>query len=117
MVPKIYLVEMSLFAGNPKLAESGSYSLGCEAHLDSLKFLLDKVYNESSVVDPREIAEDNFDELKALLCELGFSKLDTALRMFEAGQLAMVQERVYDCELMFQEPEDELVRVRADREG
>lgn len=84
-IPKVFLKHLSLFESNPKLAASGSYTLSCEVSWDSMNFFLEKLYDDGTDVDLHEITEDKFAELKAPSAELGFSKLDKALQLFEDG--------------------------------
>ena len=97
LIPKIYLNQMSLFQRRPDLADSGSYQLGCKAGQKVLHAFVDKVYDGFARV---EVTEDNFEELRNLCEELGFSKLDEALREFSGRHAAtgvrVLEERVDD---------------------
>ena len=110
-VPRSFLKNMSLFESNPELAACDSYTLSCKAGSDSLNFFLEKVYDETTCVDPHEITEDNFAELKALSTELGFPKFDKALRVFEAGRLILFGERLDEYEEKLENIGDELWEV------
>ena len=76
---KSYLNQMSLFVRYPHLADSGSYQLRCKVSQNVLNVFVDKVYDDSTRV---EVTKENFEQLRSLCEELGFSRLDQTLREF-----------------------------------
>ena len=85
-VLKSYLNQMSLFVRCPSLADSGSYQLHCHVSQEVLNAFVGRLYDDSARV---EVTEDNFEQLKNLCDELGFSKLDGDLKAFTAGRSAV----------------------------
>ena len=80
---KAFADKLSLFRRWPELIHSHSYKLVCQASAATVELLLERVYDESSHVT---ITEDNFDSLRNLSLELGFSGLDEALHAFETSK-------------------------------
>ena len=115
-IPGMFRGKLALFK-DPALANARSYELTCKASSRSLTNFLDRVYDESAKV---EITEDNFDDLRHLAQELGFSGLDSELREFEAVsagstikcKLVTLEERVNECDLGIEDIESEVVALR-----
>ena len=80
MIAPAFFDKLPLFQ-NPRMAPEGTYRLRCEASLETLNNLLQKVYNETS---PVAITEENYDELRDLCLELGYTGIDRELRAFNA---------------------------------
>ena len=82
---------------NPDIAKARSYTLQCKASSEVVNAVLDVVDDESEALT---ITEGNFEELRALCKELGFSKFDGALRAFATGHsgvtVASLEERIND---------------------
>ena len=96
-LPQPYFKKMALFK-EPKIAKAASYKLRCKASNATVNLLLGRVYEESS---PVTITDDNFNELRNLAQELGFTGLDKELRAFQVQpkssldqDLATLNERV-----------------------
>ena len=113
---RIFLEKLTLFK-DPALANARSYTLTCKASSASLSTLLNRIYDESENV---EITDENFDELRRLAQELGFSGLDKEFREFEAlhagdtvkSKLATLEERVDGCDIGIEGVESEVVMLR-----
>lgn len=80
MIAPAFFDKLPLFQ-NPRMAPNGAYRLRCEASLETLNSLLQKIYEESS---PVAITEENYDELRDLCLELGYTGIDRELREFHA---------------------------------
>ena len=80
VIPRPYFQKMSLFR-DPEIARADSYRLECKASTGLVNLVLSRVYDESAHVT---ITKDNFNDLKNLCRELGFTGLDPELREFEA---------------------------------
>ena len=80
VLPRPYFQKMSLFR-DPEIARADSYRLECKASTGLVNLVLSRVYDESAHVT---ITKDNFNDLKNLCRELGFTGLDPELREFEA---------------------------------
>lgn len=89
VLPRLYFQKMSLFR-DPAIARADSYRLECKASTGLVNLVLGRVYDESAHVS---ITKDNFNELKSLCQELGFTGLDTELREFEAERQFQGQTR------------------------
>ena len=80
VIPRPYFQKMSL-SRDPEIARADSYRLECKASTGLVNLVLSRVYDESAHVT---ITKDNFNDLKNLCRELGFTGLDPELREFEA---------------------------------
>ena len=69
----------SLFRDDPKLRQSGTYTIKADVSQTAWEMFYSKADNENADV---KVTEDNIDELKELCEELGFHGLDAEFRRF-----------------------------------
>ena len=82
---------MSLF-DNPDIASATSYTLRCKASSGVVRILLGRLEGKPEEVT---ITDENFNELRDLCYELGFSGLDNDLRAFEAEARNSLERQIF----------------------
>ena len=101
--------ENSVF-NNPEIAVADAYTLRCNARSGLVNAVLGVVYGQSQTVT---ITKDNFEDLRNLCEELGFSGLDEELRAFSSKfgvkhEVEVLEKRFLEHELKLERFEDEL---------
>ena len=107
-LPRRCLEKLSLFK-DPEIAKASSYTLQCKASPQVVNIRLDQVDGESEV----PITESNFEELRNLCQELGFSGLDEELSKFSPrlrsrDKAGTLQKRVNEHDKRIPDCENEL---------
>lgn len=90
-VPKKYFGMMSLF-DNPDIASASSYTLRCKASSEVVRILMGRVEGKP---DDVTITDENFNELRDLCYELGFSGLGKDLSVIEAEARKSLERQIF----------------------